>query len=161
MIHRSAPRQSETTSALLFMAPLILSMLSRIKWMAISPSKSPWYAFATRSDLENDPIRPPNPLLHSNTNAVEHRFGYCSRMYQPSVTAMREPSCNALCSQLHPPAIEMLSHSHVLPHEYSPSMNVQGVWGGVASFASDVSLHPPPTALHYYVLNELKTSILL
>ncbi len=78
--HFSAPKQSNTISTLPASVGWILLMLSNIKWMAISPRSSPQYAFAMIKDSENDPTTLPRPLLHSRTNAAEHRFGNSSLM---------------------------------------------------------------------------------
>jgi hypothetical protein len=58
-----------------------LLTLSRIRWMAIRPSNSPLYAFATSSVSKNDPTTLPHPLLHSSTNSVEHKVGNSSLIY--------------------------------------------------------------------------------
>jgi hypothetical protein len=115
-----APRQSETTLTLPERSPCTLFMLSKIKWMAIRPSSSPLYAFATFSASKNDPINQPRHFVHSSTNAAEQRFGYSLRVYKPSVTATRVPSWIALCSQLNPPAIEILSHNMCCPMTATP-----------------------------------------
>ena len=114
-----------------------------MRWMAIKPSSSPRYAFATCDVSENDPIIRPRPFVHSNTKAAEHRFGYCSRRKEPSVTARREPSEMAAGSQSWSPVRARLSHSHVFPQERSTSMNVRRGGVGAPAWATDVRRHPP------------------
>ncbi len=111
-----APRQSEMISTLPFNSGCILFTLSNSRCIAISPRSSPRYAFATAEPSENDPVIRPRPFLHSKTNAAEHRWGYNSLMYEPSVTATSVPLLIERCIQSVPPDTFMLSHSHVLPH---------------------------------------------
>jgi hypothetical protein len=111
--------------------------------MAIKPSSSPLYVFATNNASENEPINCPHPFLHSITKAAEQRFGYYLQIYDPSVTAPRVSSQITSCSQLNPPVIEMLSHNHVLPQECNTSRYVWGVGVEIAADAKDVSCHPP------------------
>ena len=151
----NAPRQSETTSTLPERSLCCLLMLSRIRCIASRPRSSPLYAFATDSASEIDPTIRPRPLEHSMTNAAEHRFGYISRIYDPSVTATSEPS--AMDSFIHdsPPDTCRCSHSQVFPHKRSISRKDVGSWGmsrkdvgawyGLASGSDDVRRqHSPP-----------------
>jgi hypothetical protein len=103
----------------------------------MSPSSSPCYAFVTDSLSKNDPYTLPSPLLHSNTHAAEHRSGYSSRMYEPSVTATSVSFAIACRIQSTPPLTVRLSHSHVLPHDLRTSMKVQGAWDDDAAGAVD------------------------
>jgi hypothetical protein len=110
--------------------------------MAIKPSSSPLFAFATYNASENEPIKHPYPFLHLITKAAEQRFRYNSQIYNLSVTATRVLSRITSCSQLNPPVIKMLSHNHVLPQECNTSRNVCGVGVKIAADAKDVSRHP-------------------
>jgi hypothetical protein len=70
--------------------------------MAINPRSLPLYVFATSCASENDPHMRLRLLLHSRTNAAEHRLGYSLRIYDPSVTATSVPSRIACCSHSTP-----------------------------------------------------------
>ncbi len=67
------------------------------------PSNSPLYAFATSSASKKDATTLLHPLLHSSTNAVEHRLGYRSLIYNPSVTATSVPVEIARSNHATPP----------------------------------------------------------
>jgi hypothetical protein len=94
--------------------------------MAMSPRSSPLYAFATSNASENGPTTLPCPLLHSRTNAAEHRFRNSSLMYDPSVTATSVPLAIDLSSHATPPDTDMCSHSHIFPHDCSTSRKKDG-----------------------------------
>ncbi len=113
------PRQSKMTSTLPDRSLCSLLTLSRIRCMAIRLGSSPLYAFATNSTSEKDPTIRPCSFEHSMTKAAEHRFGYNSRIYDPSVTATSESSAMESCihdSPLHPIAIT--SMSVCIPHKH-------------------------------------------
>ena len=122
----SAPRQSETILTLPVSVGWTLFTLRSSRCMAISPRSSPQYAFATVSLSKNDPTIRPRPFAHSLTKAAEHRLGYNLRMYEPSVTATRDPSWMERCIHSVPPVTITCSHSHVFPHDSRTSRNVEG-----------------------------------
>ena len=141
----NAPRQSETTSTLPERSLYCLLTLSRIRCMASRPRSSPLYAFATDSASEIDPTIRPRPLEHSMTNAAEHRFGYISLIYDPSVTATSEPSAMDSCIHDSPPVTCRCSHSQVLPHERRIPRKDDGAWYLLTSGSDDVRRqHSPP-----------------
>jgi hypothetical protein len=106
----------------------ILLILRTIKWMiAIRPNNSPLYAFATSSSFEKNPTTLPHPFLHSRTKAAEHKVGYSSLIYEPSVTATVVPSEIDYSIQANPPDTDMCSHSHVFPQDCSTSKNMDSV----------------------------------
>jgi hypothetical protein len=94
--------------------------------MAMSPRSSPRYAFATARRSENDPTIRPHPLLHSRMKAAEHKLGYSSRVYEPSVTATSNPLLMEWCSHSVSPDMDVFSHSQVLPHYSRTSRIVAG-----------------------------------
>ncbi len=122
----SAPKQSDTISTLPARFWWSLLMLSRIRGMAIRPSNSPVYAFATSSASKNDPITLPRPLLHSSTNAVKYKVGNSFLIYDPSVTATNVPSEIDCFSHATPPDTYICSHSHVFPRDCNTSKNKDG-----------------------------------
>jgi hypothetical protein len=81
------------------------------------PSNSPLYALATNNASKNAPTIRPQPLEHSRIKAAKHRLGNSSLMYDPSVTATKDPS--EIDSQSHdtPPITCRCSHSQVFPQE--------------------------------------------
>ncbi len=109
----SAPRQSKTVSTVPSNWGCILFTLSNRKCIANRPSNSPRYAFATADPSENDPVIRPRPLPHSKTNAAEHKWGYNSLMYEPSVTPTSVPSL----IERYRPLVELICHSrnHSVP----------------------------------------------
>ncbi len=92
----------------------------------MSPRSSPLYAFATSNASENNPTTLPCPLLHLRANAIEHRFGNSSLMYDLSVTATSVPLEIDLSSHATPPDTDMCSHSHMSPQDCSTSRNKNG-----------------------------------
>ena len=97
----------------------VLSMVltaSKIRRMAIRPRSSPRYALAADEPSENDPIIHPLPPKHSNTKAAEHKLGYRSLIYEPSVTATRLPGRIDSSIQWSSPTSHRESHIHVLFH---------------------------------------------
>ena len=123
----SAPRQSKTISTLPSRVGCILFTLNSKRWIAMRPRSSPWYAFATARLSENNPVTQPWPFPHSRTKAAEHRWGNNSLMYDPSVTATRDPSRIECCIHSVPPDTDIFSRSHVFPHDSSTSRNIDGV----------------------------------
>jgi hypothetical protein len=111
------PMQSKTISALPKRSLCNLLMLRRIKWIAMRPSSSPMYMFAINNTSENVPMTRLWPLEYSRMNVVEHRKGKNSWMYDPSVTATREPLGIEPQSQDMLPVIVKCSHSEVIPHD--------------------------------------------
>jgi hypothetical protein len=109
-----------------------------IRCIAISPSSSPRYAFATFVASVNEPEIRPCPLLHSRTKAAEQVCGKSSRIYDPSVTATSVPSAIERCIHDSPPVMVRFSYSHVFPHDISTSRNVDGVLTCGAVGATDV-----------------------
>jgi hypothetical protein len=103
----------------------------------MSPSNSPLYAFATSSASKKDPTTLPHLLLHSSTNAAEHRRGYNSLMYNPSMTATSVPSEIDFSNHVTPPNTDICSHSHVFPQDCSTSKNKNGVGFCMAHGAMD------------------------
>jgi hypothetical protein len=91
------------------------------------PSNSPLYAFATSSASKMDPTTPPRPLLHSSMNTAEHRLGYSSLIYDPSVTATSVPVEIARASHGTPLYTDICSHNQVFPHDCNTSKNKLGV----------------------------------
>ncbi len=112
--------------------------------MANRPRSSPLYAFATDSASERDPTICPRPLEHSMTNAAEHRFGYISRIYDPSVTATSESSAMDSCIHDSLPNTCRCSHSQVFPHERRISRKDVGAWYGLTSGSDDIRRQPSP-----------------
>ncbi len=91
--------------------------------MAIRPKSFPRYAFVTSSASENDPNTRPHPLLHSNMNDAEHKFGNNSLMYNPSVMATSVPLEIQPLSHATPPNTDRCPQSHVFPHDCNTSKN--------------------------------------
>jgi len=133
----NAPRQSETTSTLPDRSLCCLLTLSRIRCMASRPRSSD-------SASERDPTIRPRPLEHSMTNAAEHRFGYNSRIYDPSVTATSESSAMDSCIHDSPADTCRCSHSQVFPHKRRISRKDVGAWYGHTSSSDDVRCQPSP-----------------
>ena len=79
-INEIAPKQSEIIVTNPLNAGAILFMLSRIRFIAISPSSSPWYAFSKTVVSGDKPIILPVTSVHSKIKAVEKTFGYNSLM---------------------------------------------------------------------------------
>ncbi len=98
-----------------------------MRWITMSPSNSPLYAFATSSTSKKDPTTLLRLLLHSSMNAAEHRCGYYSLMYDPSVTATSVPSEIDFSNHVTPPDTDICSHSHVFPQDCSTSKNKDSV----------------------------------
>ena len=73
-----SPKQSEIIVTNPLNTGDILFMLRRIRCIAISPSNSPWYAFAEMVVSGNEPISIPAPSVHSKIKAVEQTLGYNS-----------------------------------------------------------------------------------
>jgi hypothetical protein len=71
--HFRAPKQSNIISTLLERSRCSQFMLNKIRWMAISPSNSPLYAFGTNNTLEKESIGHIHPLAHYRTKAAEQR----------------------------------------------------------------------------------------
>jgi hypothetical protein len=78
---------------------------------------SPLYALATNNASKNVPAMRPWPLEHFRTKAAKHRLENSSLMYDPSVTATKEPS--EIDSQSHDTLSVTCrcSHSQVFPQE--------------------------------------------
>jgi hypothetical protein len=142
----SVPRQSETILTLPDKLLCNLFSLNKIRWITIRPRSSLLYAFATDSISENDPTMRPRPLEHSITNAAEHRLGYISRMYKPSVMATSKPLVIDLCIQVTPTETCRCSQSQVFPHKDSRmSRKEVGIWSCLACSSDNVrrQLSPP------------------
>jgi hypothetical protein len=108
------------------------------------PRSSPLYAFATSDASKNVPTICPCPLEHSRTNTAEHRLGYISRMYDPSVTATSNPSAMESCSQDFPPVTVRCSHSQVFPRDRRTPRKDVGARLGLACGSEDVRCQPSP-----------------
>ena len=87
-----APWQSKTIFTFPARSLCSLLMLKRMRWMAMGPSSSPLYMLATNNASKNIPMMRPQPLEHSRIKAAKHRLGNSSLMFDPSVTATKEPS---------------------------------------------------------------------
>jgi hypothetical protein len=72
---------------------------------------------------KNDSATLPRPLLHSSTNAVKHKVGNSSLIYDPFVTATNVPSEIDCSSHASPPDTGICSHSHMFPQDCSTSKN--------------------------------------
>ena len=75
-----SPKQSEMIVTNPLNAGAISFMLRRIRCIAISTRRSPWYAFAETVVSGNEPISLPVPSGHSKMKTVEHTSGYNSLM---------------------------------------------------------------------------------
>jgi hypothetical protein len=100
--------------------------------------KSPLYVFATNDASDSLPIICPQPLLHSRTNAAEHRFGNNSQVYNPSVTAIRVLLVIDLLNQDTPPVTVKCFHSQVFPHDCNTSKKEVGASFGLTYGSVDM-----------------------
>jgi hypothetical protein len=66
-------------------------------------------------------------------------------MYEPSVTAMRDPSLMECPIHSIPPDTDMFSYSHVFPHDSRTPRNVVGVVSGSAIGVVDKSRQCSPS----------------
>ena len=73
-----SPKQSEIIVTNPLNAGDISFILRRIRFIAISPSNSPWYAFSETVVSGNEPISLPVSSVHSKIKAAEQTFGYNS-----------------------------------------------------------------------------------
>ena len=105
-----------------------------MRWIAISPL----YVVATLECSGKEQKILPLPLVHSNTKAQEHRSGYTSRIYEPSVTAMQGPALIDSSSQLSSPTNHRDFHIHMLSHSLNTSNSDPGILSGWGEAATNV-----------------------
>jgi hypothetical protein len=143
----NAPRQSDSINTLPASNQSILLTQSKTRWMTMSPSSSPLYAFATSNTFENNLTTLPRLLLHLRTNTTEHRFGNRSLMYNTSVRVTSVPLEIDLSSHTTPLDTHMCSHSHMFPHDCSTSRKEDGTGVCVKLGAIESSCQCSPSSV--------------